>query len=290
VAAVVVDHNAADVLTGCLRTLSDEPVDPVVVVDNGSDIGSLAVVDPASVGLDGRLQLVRTGANLGYGAGANRGVAVVDAALVLVANPDIEVHRGAVAALAEAVLGDPTVAIAGPTILDENGQRYPSSRRFPSAVDAAGHALLGRWWPQNPFSRRYRMDDVSLGPEPTVVDWVSGACLLVRRQAWEELGGFDEGYFMYAEDMDLCWRAGRAGWRVVHQPAAVVTHHQGVSTRQRPFAMAVAHHRSALRFARRRAEGWRMVLLPAAVAVLGTRLLLETARLVAAAVGHRRRG
>jgi N-acetylglucosaminyl-diphospho-decaprenol L-rhamnosyltransferase len=290
VAAVVVDHNAGEVLGRCLASLAGEPVGSVVVVDNGSAADPLAGLEPLPAELAERVQVVRTGVNLGYGAGANRGAAAVDADLVLVANPDVVVHPGAVAALANAVLADPTVAIAGPTILEPDGSRYPSARRFPSTVDAVGHALLARLRPNNPFSRRYRMDDAPPGGGPRSVDWVSGACLLVRRRAWEELGGFDERYFMYAEDMDLCWRAGQAGWRVVQQPAAVVTHVQGVSTRHRPFAMAVAHHRSALVFAARRAAGWRVVLLPAAAAVLGLRLVLESARLVAAAVGSRRRG
>lgn len=105
------------------------------------------------------------------------------------------------------------------------------------------------------------------------VDWVSGACFMVRRQSFEELGGFDEAYFMYAEDLDLCWRARRAGWGVALVPAATVTHVQGVSTERHPYRMLVEHHRSAWRFARRCTAGWRRMLLPAAGAVLGVRLV-----------------
>jgi N-acetylglucosaminyl-diphospho-decaprenol L-rhamnosyltransferase len=90
----------------------------------------------------------------------------------------------------------------------------------------------------------------------------------------EELGGFDEAYFMFAEDMDLCWRAREAGWGVGVDPAAVVTHVQGVSRRRHPYRMLAAHHRSALRFATRRARGAERLALPLAAGVLGVRLVM----------------
>lgn len=279
-AVVVVDHDAGPVLADCLRSLAGEPVDEVVVVDNGGSRGTGDLAD-VPTGLDGRLHVVRTGTNLGYGAGANRGVAATTAELVVVANPDIEVHPGALRSLATELAADPTVGVVGPRIDEPDGRRYPSARRFPSPVDAAGHALLGRVAPGNRFSRRYRMDDLREAGAATV-DWVSGACFATRRRAWEELGGFDEGYFMYAEDMDLCWRAARAGWIVRYRPDAVVTHLQGVSTRRHPYAMLLAHHRSALRFTWRTASGWRRALVVPAVAVLSVRFVTETVRLVVA--------
>lgn len=280
-AVVVVDHDAGDLLAACLRSLADDPPEELVVVDNGSTIDPAPVVAAAAGAFGGRLRLLRTGANVGYGAGANRGVAATEADLVLVANPDLQLHPGALGTLAATVVADPGLALAGPRILEPDGRRYPSARRFPAPLDAAGHALLGRWRPGNRFSRRYRMDDLDLAGDHAVpVDWVSGACFVVRRQAWEELGGFDEAYFMYAEDMDLCWRAGRAGWGVAYQPGATVTHLQGMSTRRRPYAMVRAHHRSALRFAVRTSTGWRRPLLAPAAAVLAARLVVETLRLV----------
>ncbi len=84
---------------------------------------------------------------------------------------------------------------------------------------------------------------------------MSGACFLVRRSAFEQVGGFDEAYFMYLEDVDLCWRLGRAGWRVAYVPTAEVTHLQGVSTDRHPYRMIVEHHRSLLRFAARSSRG-----------------------------------
>ena len=109
------------------------------------------------------------------------------------------------------------------------------------------------------------------GEGPRVVDWVSGACFLVRRTAFEQVGGFDEAYFMYAEDVDLCWRLGRAGWRVLYAPDAEIVHLQGVSTDRHPFRMIVEHHRSLLRFAVRSSRGWRRLLLPLVALGIGVR-------------------
>jgi N-acetylglucosaminyl-diphospho-decaprenol L-rhamnosyltransferase len=266
-AAVVVNHDAGPALAECVESLRAEGINDVVIVDNASTDGSteaLAARRPD-------VHVVVAGANLGYGAGANRGVAATDSAIVLVTNPDVVLHRGAIEALAQALGADPTLALVGPRILEPGGDRYPSARRFPSLVDAAGHALLGLVSPDNRFSRRYRMAD--LDPlQDSFVDWVSGACFLARRQAFDELGGFDEAYFMYAEDIDLCWRAKQAGWKVKYVPVATVTHLQGASTNLHPYRMLAAHHRSAYRFASRTVHGWRRAALPGVAVVLAARL------------------
>ncbi len=262
--AVVVDYEAGDLLGACVRSLLEDGVRHVVVVENGDPSTARRALDGLSV------PLVVTGRNLGYGAGANRGIAASgDSEYVLVCNPDLRVHPGAVERLVAALDAHPYWAIVGPRIVDVSGEEYPSVRRFPSMTEAAGHALFALVRPDNRFTNRYR-DQV--GEETRAVEWVSGACFLARRVALEELGGFDEGYFMFAEDIDLCWRAHRAGWGVGVVPRAEVTHVQGVSRRRHPYRMIVAHHRSALRFESRRAEGVERLALPAAAAVLGVRL------------------
>jgi N-acetylglucosaminyl-diphospho-decaprenol L-rhamnosyltransferase len=269
---VVVNHDAGDVVAGFLASLGSEEVAEVIVVDNASTDGSSDGLDT-----DPGVRVVRSGANLGYGAGVNRGVAASGAEFILVSNPDVTLEPGAIETLMTAFGADPTLAIAGPRILGVDGVRYPSARRFPSMVEAAGHALLGLVAPGNRFSRRYRMAD--LDPTATTsVDWVSGACFMARRRALEELGGFEESYFMYFEDVDLCWRAHRAGWAVAYVPAAVVTHVQGVSTARRPYRMLVAHHRSAFRFASRTTRGWHRSVLPVVALILAARLIMASAR------------
>jgi len=273
VAAVVVNHDAGEALSECVASLRAEDVSELLVVDNASTDGSVQALSEAHP----TVQVLLSGINPGYGAGANRGLARVGSEMVFVSNPDVVVHRGAIAALSEVLAADATLAIAGPRIEGPDGTRYPSARRFPSLIDGAGHVLLGRLVPENRFTCRYRMDDLDAS-QPAAVDWVSGACFLARRSALCELGGFDESYFMYAEDVDLCWRARRAGWGVTYVPRAVVTHLQGISTSQHPYRMLVAHHRSAFRFASRSTRGWRRAALPAVAGLLGARLAVLCAR------------
>jgi N-acetylglucosaminyl-diphospho-decaprenol L-rhamnosyltransferase len=273
ISAVVVNHEAGEALLECVATLRAEGVDDVTVVDNSSSDGS----PEALVSADHDVKLVQTGTNLGYGAAANRGIAVTGSDFVLVSNSDVAVHAGALRSLVEVLGRDTTIAIAGPRTLEADGTRYPSARRFPSLLDAAGHALLGDLAPANRFTRRYRMGDLDTD-KVAEVDWVSGACFLARRRTLEELGGFDETYFMYAEDADLCWRARRAGWGVVYVPDAVVTHLRGISTARRPYRMLVAHHRSVFHFATRTERGWRRLALPAMAVLLTLRLAVMCAR------------
>ncbi len=270
-AAVIVNYESGSALARCVEGLRSDGIAEVVVVDNGSLDGSLEQLlrgfPDAEVLVPGR--------NLGYGAAANRGMAATSAPSVLICNPDLEVRPGAVAALARALEDDPGCAVLGPLIRNPDGDRYPSARAFPSLVDAAGHALFGLLAPDNRFTRSYQkahLETATGGPE--VVDWVSGACFLVRRSAYEQVGGFDESYFMYAEDVDLCWRLGRAGWRVIYLPTAEVTHWQGISTDRHPYRMIVEHHRSLLRFASRSSQGWRGALLPLVALGIGARACL----------------
>jgi N-acetylglucosaminyl-diphospho-decaprenol L-rhamnosyltransferase len=256
-AAVVVNYNAASHLPTCLSSLRAAGVRKVVVVDNGSVDGSRDVVASAGPGVT----WLPLGANLGYGAAANRAARLMPGQDLIVCNPDIEVRAGAVAALMASLRADPGLGAVGPRLLNADGSVYPSARTFPDLLDAFGHGLLGLVVPNNPFTRRYRMLDRDYD-RPADVDWVSGAFLLIRRRTWEEIGGFDPRYFMYLEDVDLCWRAGRAGWRIGYVPAAEVVHVQGVSAAHHPYRMLVAHHLSLWRFARQTSVGARRWALP----------------------------
>ena len=273
VAAVVVDYRSGDHLAACLRSLLAGGANEIAVVANYSADETAAVVAEAKL----EATIIDPKANLGYGTGANRGVAALGASdYVLVANPDLELHDGALAGMVHVLELNPSWALVGPTILDSSGKRYPSVRRFPSMIDAAGHAVLSIFSNDNPFSRRYRSPAAAEGEE-TGVDWVSGACMLIRREAFAEVGGFDERYFMFAEDMDICWRLGKAGWQVGVAPSAVVTHVEGVSRRSRPYAMLRAHHQSALRFFITTHRGWRRLFVPLAALALVFRLVATSA-------------
>ncbi len=237
------------------------------MVDNGSTDGSVALLASAVP----EAAVVVTGRNLGYGSAANRGVAATNASVVLVCNPDVVVAPGRARRAGGRDGGRSPQGARGPAVRSPDGERYPSARRFPSMVDAAGHAAIGLFTPRNRFTRAYHQADLEREATITDVDWVSGACFLVRRVAFEQVGGFDEAYFMYAEEVDLCWRLGRTGWRVAYVPAAEVTHLQGVSTDRHPYRMIVEHHRSALRFAARTSSGARRLLLPLVAVGIGAR-------------------
>nr|MDQ3385895.1 glycosyltransferase family 2 protein [Actinomycetota bacterium] len=238
VAAVIVSYNVADLLVRCVESLRADGIDRVVVVDNASADDSVAAIRRA----DPRVEVVALDRNLGFGAGVNRGVARTPEPHVLVLNPDVEVEPGSTKVLLEALARDPGLALVGPRIVTPEGETYPSARTFPDLVDAAGHAFLHFVWPSNPFSRRYRMLDWDHG-DARDVDWVAGTHLLARRSAWDQVGGFDEAFFMYMEDVDLCWRLHAAGWRVGYEPGATVIHGIGRSTDQTPYRMIAAHHR-----------------------------------------------
>ena len=284
VGAAVVNYNAGDLLAACVTSLQAEGVDQIVVVDNGSTDGSLELLTATPSVL-----VVRSGTNLGYGGGINRAVvAMADRERpVLVCNPDIVVQPGAIKALTAVLEADPTVGIVAPRLMNTDGTLYPSARRVPALGDAIGHAFLGVIAPGNRFSRRYKMLDWD-HEGARAVDWVSGACCLVRRQTWEELGGFDESYFMYMEDVDLCRRAGRSGWRIVYEPAAEVVHVQGASTDQHAYRMILAHHRSMLQYAARTSSGLGRLLLPVTAVGITLRAGLACAHKWRAS--HRRSG
>ena len=216
VGAVVVDHDAGPLLTDCVRSILSNGASMVVVVENGTTgsadgaLEELMAHRPAPP-----VRIVRPGRNLGFGAGVNRGLAALAGEptppeWVLVSNPDLLVHTGALAELRGVLESHPAWALVGPRIYTEAGEVYPSVRSFPSFTDAAGHALLALFNPDNPFTRRYN-PGAPEGDVVTEAGWVSGSCFLARRGTLEELGGFDEAYFMYAEDMDLCWRAHARG-------------------------------------------------------------------------------
>jgi len=269
---VVVTFSPGESLAGFLTTLrgaTTRPLD-VVLADNGSTDGvpERAAADCADV------RVLATGGNVGYGAAANAGLADLAAGWALVANPDIRFEPGAVDELLTVAARWPRAATVGPAIRTPGGELYPSARDLPALSTGIGHALLGWAWPANPWTARYRRERET--PRERTAGWLSGSCLLVDLAAFHSVGGFDPGYFMYFEDVDLGARLGQRGWLHVYAPTAVVEHEGGHSTRREPHRMQRVHHTSALRYLAHRYAGPAYAPLRAALRVgLGGRMLLS---------------
>ncbi|GAA4421541.1 N-acetylglucosaminyl-diphospho-decaprenol L-rhamnosyltransferase [Georgenia halophila] len=271
---VTVAFNPGSELEEFAGSLADATRAPttLVIVDNGTEHD---IVDDIAGRYGARV--IRPGANLGYGAAANLGAAEADEPWLVVANPDIAWTPGSLDVLLEAGGRHPGAGSLGPMVLNTDGTVYPSARAIPSLLHGLGHAVFVRWWPRNPWTQSYhrQQERVLFAEHPA--GWLSGSCLLLRREAFDQVGGFDTDYFMFFEDVDLGDRLGKAGWQNVFVPSAEVVHDQGASWRQRPAAMIRAHHRSAERYLHRRYDGWHHTPLRRAISAgLRARLWWET--------------
>jgi N-acetylglucosaminyl-diphospho-decaprenol L-rhamnosyltransferase len=264
VAVTTVSYGSGDVLVGFLDSVPGSSVDPLVVVVADNDAHDLTVARLTAASSARYLPLDR---NLGYGGAMNAAIGSLPSNVrwVLVSNPDVVLTAGAIDALVATGDSDPRIGAVGPAIMTD-GEVYPSARAVPSLRTGVGHALFANLWPGNPWTRAYRRDSNS-DPVRRDTGWLSGACLLVRKSAFDELGGFDDRYFMYFEDVDLGYRLGRAGYRNVYEPAAVVAHSGAHSTNEHSAQMIAVHHQSARRFLTRKYSGWYLWPLRVALTV-----------------------
>ncbi|RZU33024.1 glycosyltransferase family 2 protein [Blastococcus saxobsidens] len=269
---VAVTYSPGEALDGFVESLAAATSRPVEVVlaDNGSTDGA----PERAAAQHPHVRVLRTGGNIGYGAAANAGLAGVRTGRALIANPDLRFHPGSVDELLAAADRWPRAATLGPAIMTPAGELYPSARDLPRLSTGAGHALLGWAWPGNPWTARYRREREA--PRERPAGWLSGSCLLVDVAAFWSVGGFDPGYFMYFEDVDLAERLTRRGWLHVYVPTAVVEHEGGHATRREPHRMQRVHHTSALRYLSRQHPGRRNAPLRGAFrAGLGGRMLVS---------------
>jgi N-acetylglucosaminyl-diphospho-decaprenol L-rhamnosyltransferase len=265
VAVVTVTYNSSDTIRDFLQSVAvaEEHALDVHIVDNDSADWT----STKSIAEEYGAAFTRLGRNLGYGAAVNRAVDTLPKSIrfLLIANPDLIVAPGAVGRLLEVFDDSDRAAVAGPRILNQDGSVYPSARRQPGLRIGIGHALFADVWPGNPWSRAYHQGGATDAAEQREVGWLSGAFLLVDREKFDRIGGFDEQYFMYFEDVDLGRRFLEQGYANVYQPRAEVMHLGGHSTGGSADRMVRAHHESAYVFIRKRYPG--PALLPLRLAL-----------------------
>ncbi len=269
-AVVIVSYNVRDLLGRCLDSVLTQigPGDEVVVVDNASADGSVEHVRGAYPAV----RVIANPDNLGFGAACNQGIRATRAPLVVLVNPDCEVQPGSLAALGRFMEARPRAAVAGGRLRYPDGAFQESSFRFPTLAQVFLDLFPVNWrLTQSRLNGRYpkAWDERSFQ-----IDHPLGAFMVVRRDAIDQVGLFDEGYFMYVEEVDWCYRFKHEGWEVWHCPEALAVHHGGRSTQQRAGAMFVQLHRSRLRFFRRHYPWWFAPIARCIVCLGMTKLIL----------------
>jgi len=254
---VIVTYNSNDHVHACLTALTDRPPrarHEILVVDNASPDGTGAAVRQ-------RWPVVRVidaGTNVGFARAANLGIRQSSGDLVLLLNPDTEVRSGAVDTLVATLVSNPDAAVVGPRLVDAHGRPELSFGAMIGPFAELRQKVLVRGSQRGlPVIRGY-VDRLTRLPH--AVDWVSGACLLVRRADAEAVGLLDERYFMYAEDVDFCAALRARGRTVLFTPAAEVVHVRGRSVASAPGATAAAYRRSQLAFYDKHHPRWALLL------------------------------
>ena len=273
VSVVIVSFNSRDDLRSCLRSILNHTQGveyEVIVVDNASGDGSPEMVEAEFP----QVTLLRRADNAGFATANNEGIRAARGEVILLLNPDAEFTGNVLPPMYHYLRANPTVGVLGPKLLDEDGSLQLSCRRFPGLATALfnRYSLATRLFPRNPFSTRYLMTDFG-HDRIAEVDWVSGACMMLPRQAFDLIGLLDEGYFVYIEDVDLCQRAHRAGHKVVYFPEVAVLHRIARSSSTLPIRSIIERHRSMWHYYKKYGGG-NLLLDAATAAGIGLRCAL----------------
>lgn len=245
---IIVNWNVRDLLRDCLRSIErvrDDPELEVVVVDSASADDSVGMVQTEFPWV----RLIPCDENVGFPRGNNIGLAEARGHYLLLLNPDTIVQDDALLILQDYLTAHPDVGAVGPMLLNPDGSVQSSRRRFPTPATGFFESTWLEGAVPGVLHRYYALD---LPDNATTdVDWLTGACIMVPRAVYEQIGGLDEGYYMYSEELDWCRRIRTAGWRVVYHPAARVTHHVGKSSEQAVTARHINFQRAKLRYYRK---------------------------------------
>lgn len=239
---IIVNWNTKEYLLACVKSIfgkGEVKGWEIIVVDNDSIDGSEKEVKKAFP----FIHLIQNRGNLGFAKAVNQGLQEASGSHVLLLNPDTHVKNGAIEQLRSFMQANPNVGIAGAQLLNPDGSKQNSIANFPSLATELLNKSLLRWLFPKKFPGKER--DYS---EPIEVDSVIGACLMVSRDALEQVGLLDEDYFLFLEETDWCYRMRRAGWKVYHVPQAEVYHFQGKSAEKEKKRAKVEYYRSRYRF------------------------------------------
>lgn len=236
--ALIVSFNTRELTLEAIASALQVPGIEVVVVDNASHDGSAEAIATRYPSV----RLIRSATNLGFAGGVNRAAAGATGEYLLVLNSDARLQPGALELMQTLLEQHPRAALVGPALRYADGSAQPAAFAFPGLLQVALDLYPIDRVMNSPLNGRV------YASEPREVDHPLGACMLIRAAAWRDVGPLDEGYFMYLEEIDWCRRASARGWQIWHHPGALVVHHGGASTRQRPEAMFAQLWRSRLRY------------------------------------------
>ena len=274
VSILIVNYRTYAELASCLESLQRFQTGDleVIVVDHASDPTATAPLLQRFPSI----RLIDVSRNPGFAAGVNRAARDARGKYLLLLNPDCIVDEDVAHTLAAWLDEHPRVGIVGPLVREPDASVQASARRFPGMTTgfAGRTSWLSRVWPKNRWTRRNLLTREGLH-DPVEVDWVSGACMMVRKNAFESAGGMDEQFFLYWEDADLCFRLKCAGWSTVYNPVVGITHLTGSSSSLARKQALIAFHRSAYRYFRKHGGRVANAAAPLVFLVLQARLFLK---------------
>jgi N-acetylglucosaminyl-diphospho-decaprenol L-rhamnosyltransferase len=247
---IIVSWNVRDLLRRCLQSVASQTKDlaaEIIVVDNASCDGTVETLRAEFPDV----RVIANTGNAGFTRANNLALAIAQGLYLFLLNPDTELQPGALNALVTYMNAHPRVGIIGPRLFYGDGTPQSSRRRFPTLATAFLESTkLQQWFPRHQILTRYYMLDTR-DDETQAVDWINGSAMFVRREVYDKIGGLDEGFFMYSEELDWCYRAKQAGWQIAYVPTARVTHYEGKSSEQAVAQRDIYFHTSKIRFFRK---------------------------------------
>lgn len=250
ISIIIVNYNAGKLLASCVESLLACPLEiEIIVVDNASTDESLDALQDIP-----QVQIINNPANLGFATACNIGSRVASAPFLLFLNPDCAVQPGALAALLSVIATDTAIGVTAGVLMNLDGTEQVGGRRavptpWRAFVRAFGLVRFCHRWPQLFYD--FNLHKHPLPEEPIEVEATSGACMMIRREAIDDVGDWDEEYFLHCEDLDLCMRLRQKGWKILFVPQAIFIHDKGACGRNRPIFVEYHKHKGMMRFYRK---------------------------------------